>query len=431
MTPPTLPLAPSELVLRFLASIGRPAEAHYYLSLFRSEFPERFAIIHVADAVMRQAADALVVDLRFLAELGLRPIIAFGAVKPRNAARQANRVRNLLSPFVPCAVVSPEEAGATARRGEIALVPAVGGGVAAGTPAAGVAIAGALLSGAPAADDLSERADGADDRGDRNDKAEEDIPAVDAGFDALADMATSLGSHKIVFLGRRSGLQPRDGRVVSLLDVTTELDDFLRPGQLPATQAKLLRQVARILQRVPQPLTVSVTSPLDLLRELFTVKGAGTLLRRGARVVRHAGFTELDLDRLVALVEEAFGRPLLPSFSERPTLAIYLADDYRGAAIVTDAPLGPYLSKFAVDVGARGEGIGRDLWRAMSGDYPRLFWRSRPANPITAWYRENCDGLQRIQSRSGDWVVLWRGLAPSEIPDAIAYCRELPADFTD
>jgi bifunctional N-acetylglutamate synthase/kinase len=218
---------------------------------------------------------------------------------------------------------------------------------------------------------------------------------------------------------------------VSLLDVTSELDDFLRPGVLPATQRKLLRQVARILQRVPQPLTVSVTSPLDLLRELFTVKGAGTLLRRGARVVRHDGFAGLSLDRLVALVEEAFGRPLVPDFAERPTLAIYLADDYRGAAIVTDAPLGPYLSKFAVDVGARGEGIGRDLWRAMAADYPRLFWRSRPANPITAWYRENCDGLQRISSRSGDWTVLWRGLAPSEIPDAIAYCRDLAPDFVD
>jgi acetylglutamate kinase len=412
-------------VLRFLASIGRPAEAHYYLSLFRSEFPERFAIIHVADAVMRQASDALVVDLRFLAELGLRPIIAFGAVKPRHAARQANRVRNSLAPFVPCAVVRPEEAGAVARRGEIALVPAVGGPVvAAGTPAVGVAI-----------DDLSDKPDAAaaEERPDERpeERPDEDVSSVDAGFDALADMATALGSHKIVFLGRRSGLQPRDGRVVSLLDVTSELDDFLRPGVLPATQRKLLRQVARILQRVPQPLTVSVTSPLDLLRELFTVKGAGTLLRRGARVVRHDSFATLSLDRLVALVEEAFGRPLVPNFAERPTLAIYLADDYRGAAVVTDAPLGPYLSKFAVDVGARGEGIGRDLWRAMTADYPRLFWRSRSSNPITAWYRENCDGLQRIASRSGDWTVLWRGLAPSEIPDAIAYCRDLPPDFVD
>jgi acetylglutamate kinase len=419
MSQPVAPLAPSELVLRFLASIGRPAEAHYYLSLFRSEFPERFAIIHVADAVMRQASDALVVDLRFLAELGLRPIIAFGAVKPRHAARQANRVRNLLAPFVPCAVVAPDEAGAAARRGEIALVPAVGGAIAAGTPAVGVAI-----------DDLSEKPDAApEERPD--DRPDDDAPSVDARFDALADMATALGSHKIVFLGRRSGLQPRDGRVVSLLDVTSELDDFLRPGVLPATQSKLLRQVARILQRVPQPLTVSVTSPLDLLRELFTVKGAGTLVRRGARVTRHDGFAQLSLDRLVALVEEAFGRPLVPDFAERPTLAIYLADDYRGAAIVTDAPLGPYLSKFAVDVGARGEGIGRDLWRAMAADYPRLFWRSRSTNPITAWYRENCDGLQRISSRSGDWTVLWRGLSPSEIPDAIAYCRDLPADFVD
>ena len=52
------PPSPQDLVLRFLASIGRPLEAEQYLALFRSEHPERFAIVHVADAVVRHAADA-------------------------------------------------------------------------------------------------------------------------------------------------------------------------------------------------------------------------------------------------------------------------------------------------------------------------------------------------------------------------------------
>ena len=109
----------------------------------------------------------------------------------------------------------------------------------------------------------------------------------------------------------------------------------------------------------------------------------------------------------------------------RPLRAVYVADDYRGAAIVTDTALAPYLSKFAVTLEARGEGVGRDLWRVMQAELPRLYWRSRAGNPITGWYREQCDGMQR----AGDWVVLWRGLDPGELPAAIAHCAALPPDF--
>jgi acetylglutamate kinase len=180
---------------------------------------------------------------------------------------------------------------------------------------------------------------------------------------------------------------------------------------------------------VPHPLTVSVTSPLDLLRELFTVKGAGTLIRRGSRVERRASWGELDGERLVALIEDAFGRPLAPGFRDRPFTAAYVADDYRGAAVVEATPLAPYLSKFAVTTVARGEGVGRDLWRPLVADWPRLYWRSRADNPITSWYRDQCDGLHRFTVGGIAWVALWRGLAPSEIPAAIEHCMTTPPDF--
>jgi acetylglutamate kinase len=253
--------------------------------------------------------------------------------------------------------------------------------------------------------------------------------ADDRRFDQLAALATALAVPKVVFVGRRSGLQPTDGRVVSLLDLATEKAQFLFPGVLPAPQAELLRQIDRLVDAVPHPVTVAVTSPLDLLRELFTVKGAGTLVRRGSTVVRHAGGAGVDRPRLVALIETAFGRRLLPAAAARPARTIYIADDYRGAAIVEETALAPYLSKFAVGLQARGEGVGRDLWRALTTDLPRLFWRSRAGNPITAWYREQCDGLQRVRAGGVDWVVLWRGLQPHELPAVIAHCAASPQDF--
>lgn len=377
---------PQELVLRFLTSVGRPAEAQQYLELFRTsrklDGPSAFAVIHVSDPVLDHALDALAVDLRFLAELDLLPVVAFGAVSGRSAHKSAQRVAAALPEHVRATVTTAAAVLQDLREDRLPLVP------------------------------LAARA-GTEDEADRR-------------FDALAELVAGLGARKLVFVGRRSGLQPRGGRVESMIDVAEA--ESLAPS-LPEPQAALLRQITRVIEAVPHPLTVSVTSPLDLLRELFTVKGAGTLVRRGGKVEGYSTWEALDRPRLVALVEEAFGKTLVSDFATRPFLRAYVAGDYRGAAIVKDTALAPYLSKFAVTTVARGEGVGRDLWRHLTAEHPRLFWRSRAENPITSWYREQCEGLQRITIEGKPWVALWRGLAAAELPLAIHYCQTMTADF--
>lgn len=377
---------PQELVLRFLTSVGRPAEAQQYLELFRTsrkgDGPSAFAVIHVSDPVLDHALDALAVDLRFLVELDLLPVVAFGAVSGRSAHKSAQRVAAALPEHVRATVTTAAAVLGDLQADRLPLVP------------------------------LAARA-GSEDEADRR-------------FDALSELVASLGARKLVFVGRRSGLQPRGKRVESMIDVAEA--ETLAPS-LPEPQAALLRQITRVIEAVPHPLTVSVTSPLDLLRELFTVKGAGTLVRRGGKVEGYATWDALDRGRLVALVEESFGKTLVPEFASRPFLRAYVAGDYRGAAIVKETALAPYLSKFAVTTVARGEGVGRDLWRHLTGEHPRLFWRSRAENPITSWYREQCDGLQRIRIDNKPWVAMWRGLAAAELPLAIHYCQTMPADF--
>jgi NAT, N-acetyltransferase, of N-acetylglutamate synthase len=399
-------MTPQELVLRFLTSVGRPAEAQQYLELFRgarsaadAEEPGAFAVIHVSEPVLDHALDALVVDLRYLAELDLLPVLAFGAVSGARAQKSAQRVATALPPQVRAKVTAASQVAQALRDDCLPLVPLI-----------------------------ASRSDpGSASRSDPGSGNGAGEVEADRRFDALAELVASLGAKKLVFLGRRSGLQPRGGRVVSMIDLTTEAA-IIGPT-LPEPQAALLRQVARVLDAVPHPMTVSVTSPLDLLRELFTVKGAGTLVRRGCVVEAFSHWHELDRPRVLALVEEAFGKPLVSDFGSRPFLRAYVADDYRGAAIVTQTPLGPYLSKFAVTTVARGEGVGRDLWRHLTGELPQLFWRSRADNPITSWYREQCDGLQRIAAQGKPWVVLWRGLSAEQLAAAIHYCQAAPPDF--
>jgi NAT, N-acetyltransferase, of N-acetylglutamate synthase len=355
---------PSQLVLRFLASVGRPAEAELYLSLFRAERRESFAVIAVDRDVAGVAADALAVDLEFLSQLGLSPILAF------DSAEQADAIAAWLAPDVRAEVVEASRAAQLARAGGIPLVPLAG--------------------------DVAE----------------------------LASLCAALGTRKLVLLGADAGLS-RSAQPLSIVDLTAEWDELSAPGTLSEAHAEILGRARVLIDAVPHAMTVSVTSPLDLLRELFTVRGAGTLIRRGATVNVYEGLGEIDRSRLAELIESSFARRLLPDFWHRPIERTYLAGDYRGAALIAATEQGAYLSKLAVGAPARGEGIARDLWRALCRDYPALFWRSRPDNPICSWYQEQCHGMVKL----GPWHIYWRGLPGDRLAAAIETAYAAPLDF--
>ena len=349
----------SEIVNRFLTSIGRPTEARYYLDLFRSESAERFALIDVSPDLTGDSG-ALAVDLDLLASLDLIPTVA---------------------------CKSPEE--------QQRIVAAVSASAAAAelTNAAQLARDGTLP--------VVVRSDLAD----------------------LVNLTAELGVAKVVFLTAASGLQPVGKPVRLEIDLHCDYHDLLL--LLPPDQAQILADARRLVEATARRLTVAVTSPLDLLRELFTTRGAGTLIRCGARVHRIEKLSELDRDAFHQLLTSSFGREPLPTFYLREPQALYIADDYRGAAVIEERGLCAYLSKFAVDVGARGAGIGGDLWRRLSAEYPRLLWRSRPENPINPWYQSQCDGLIRREH----WHIFWRGLQPAEISEAIVVAEEATEDF--
>jgi acetylglutamate kinase len=385
MSEPLL-LEPTEVVLRFLESVGRRSDAEFYLGLFRAEAKERFACIAVDGPVIADALDAVVLDLRFLAALGLAPIVAVGLFDATDATAQAARLAQALEGVgVSCRVLSPglQLAAAAAhemRDGHVVVVPY--------TPAFASTEA--------------------------------------ARFVALGDLVVTLSTRKLIFLQRRGGLR-HDGKLVPLVNLTQDFEALLASEELSRKQKAILREAERLVcSRTTQKITVAITSPLELLRELFTVKGAGTLLRRGSRITRRDGLASVDKDRLRTLLESAFGRPVVDAFFEKEVSCVYLDEDYRAAAVLVDTELGVYLSKFAVEREAQGEGLGGDLWEKVTHDHPVMFWRSRRGNPIDPWYIRQCDGLVRLPA----WNVFWKGFAPDRIAAAVDYALAQPADFS-
>ena len=233
----------------------------------------------------------------------------------------------------------------------------------------------------------------------------------------IASWASSLSSRKVILLG--GPLRRRDGAMIPMVDCASELGEL----DLDQRHAARLKRAATLVTGASHKLAVALTSAVDLLRELFTVRGAGTLVRRGVAIDRHAGVG--DRDALAALLSNAFSKPVRADLFDRPFAAVYIAADHRGAAMVEASEPAAYLSKFAVGLEARGDGIGRDLWRRLVADFPRLYWRARPSNPITGWYLRKSGGFHR----AGEWNVFWIGLDASEVATAIAHAIDRRPDF--
>lgn len=403
MTVPAVQANPADVVLTFLESVGRRAEAELYLRLFRQMPKESFALIAPGAQVLRDGTGALVEQIRFLADLDLFAPIVLGLFDSGSMAIPAERVARRVSAagLVPYVHTMDEpELGQKLReelraeRIPIVYFPPVEG------------------------------------------------ETVDQRTVALGMLARDLDTRKIVLLRRRGGLSARGDRPlelgpghlmpsvggwISVVNLRADRQALLASKRLSKRDTELLEGANRLIELVdPNPLLVSVASPLNLMKELFTVKGAGTLVKRGTPITRHDSYATIDVPRLRALVEASFGRTLAPDFFERPPLAVYLDEQYRGAAIFLPGTDIAYLSKFSVEPQAQGEGMGNDLWQAFCRDFRSFVWRTRRDNPIVPWYMSVADGM----ARRSPWYVFWRGVEPERIVSAIAEAEARASDFT-
>ncbi len=358
-----------EIIVQLLQNIGGRKEVTEYLRHYTGAQTQRFALVTFAkDVDVDARADDIADALSFLHQVGMYPVVM---------VRGRSSVLHLTDAL--------ESRGSRARP----------------------VTSGVFVSG--------------DDALDRIDDAEVlaavrahtlPIIAVDGAsmVAAVRAMARHLQPHKIVVLDNDGGLIGLDGHRVDAINLAEDqprLSLMLDEGQ----RARLDRFIP-LLEDLPSFVSLSVTSPEHLARELFTHRGAGTLVRRGEAVRVHESFAEVDQLRLRQLIHSCFDRPLVPTYFETKVCRrVYLTESYRATAIITQERDGPpYLDKFAVTKKAQGEGVGTSLWRRVRADHERLFWRSRRDNPINPWYFQQAEGT----FSAGPWTVFWFGLESFE-----------------
>jgi len=422
-----------QTIVRLLSSMGSAKEISQYLKRFSQLDAARFAVVKVGGAVLRDDFDALTSSLAFLQDVGLTPIVIHGAGPQLDAELAAAGIPKRTVDGL--RVTSPE-ALAIVRRvfhaQNLRLVEALQAQDARATSIVsgvfeaefmdrdtfglvgnvrGVQLApiqASLHAGSiPVIASLGETAGG-------------QILNINADYAANA-LVQVLQPYKIVFLTGTGGLLDAEGKVIDSINLTTEYEHLMAQPWIDGGMRLKLEQVKQLLDGLSPASSVSITRPSELAKELFTHKGSGTLVRRGERVLRADAWDQLDLPRLRALVESAFGRSLVPDYFERTVLhRAYVSENYRAAVVLTREAEGVYLDKFAVLEDAQGEGLGRAVWQVMRADEPRLFWRSRRGNPVNAFYFAECDGCIKAPA----WKVFWYGIDdPADIAACVAHCR--------
>lgn len=357
----------------FLDSIGRREEYELYLDKFQSGQSPCFSILCPDPTTLEQAADVLAFDLQFLLKLELTPLILLTGEQAKNGAKLLRQHGSKLYRF------STVKDSVNFNQ-MLAFVRKV-------------------------------RADGK-------------LPVVVASKYELLDMLktlTGILTKRIYLIRAEGGLRSRSGE--ELFYYYTQKKD--QPA-LAEEDCSLVDLAGSVLRSVPGA-HVSVASCQNLMAEIFTVKGAGTMFRKGSTVLRLGSRDGVDLPRLSKLLEESFGRKLALADPFAAISEFIVGGDYRGAALLEKHEAGYYLSKFAVGAEARGEGLAQELWRAVIEEKGAVFWRSRGDNPINHWYDRMADGYHT----SGKWQVFWRNIEVSQIPAVVDYCLTRPEDFVN
>jgi len=243
-----------DVVLKSLSAIGAEREAKFYADMFAAQAPEKFALI-VLDlrCLKNPLLEALVSNLQILSELGLTPILLIGALDDDRtrvkffAQRLSKDLDNVGVRSVKLNTASYElfpEVIALAGKGQMPIL---------------------------------------------------EFTNVKQAVD-LNGVIAQLRPSKVIFLQPSGGLRVNGNRI-PFVNVDN-MDDRLNDKTLSKGQQRFKSLVIDLLN---DPLNTSVyiiASPLNLLRELFTTQGSGTLMRRGASLLIGENLSGLDRSRL-------------------------------------------------------------------------------------------------------------------------------------
>ncbi|CAN3485322.1 hypothetical protein DICA1_F25422 [Diutina catenulata] len=420
-------------VVQLLNNIGSKREVEQYLKYFTSVSQQQFAVIKVGGAIITDQLPELASCLAFLYHVGLYPIVLHGTGPQINELLENEgvepeyidgiRVTNPATMAVvrQCfleqnlrLVTALEKMGVRARPitagvfgadyldkdkyqlvGKIASVNK--------SPVEAAIDAGYL----PILTSLAETPSG-------------QLLNVNADV-AAGELAREFEPLKIVYLNEKGGIINGDtGEKVSAINLDEEYDELLKQPWVKYGTKLKIKEIHDLLQHLPRSSSVAIINVDDLQKELFTDSGAGTLIRRGYKLINRNSLAEFgnpDLLRTALLRDPEIksGKLSVASylkFLEGHAFRSYGDEPLEVLAIVVDDGAGkiPKLDKFLSSKTGWLNNVTDNIFNSIKKDYAKMCWVVSESDANLGWYFSKSQGSF---AKNGQ-ILFWYGLGPDE-----------------
>jgi N-acetyl-gamma-glutamyl-phosphate reductase/acetylglutamate kinase len=430
-------------VIQLLNNIGSKREVEQYLKYFTSVSSQQFAVIKVGGAIITQHLTELASCLAFLYHVGLYPIVLHGTGPQINELLEAEGVEpayedgiritdeKTMSVVRKCfleqnlkLVTALEKMGVHARpitagvfsadyldQDKYKLVGKING--VNKSPIEASIQAGAL----PILTSLAETPSG-------------QILNVNADV-AAGELARVFEPLKIVYLNEKGGIiNGNTGEKVSMINLDEEYDDLMKESWVKYGTKLKIKEIRDLLMHLPRSSSVAIINVNDLQKELFTDSGAGTMIRRGYRLLTRNSLSEFSEPELLRKAlqrdsEIASGKTSVASYLrslENTSFKSYGDEPLDVLAIVTDGNDAsgnvPVLDKFLASKSGWLNNVSDNIFNAVKKDYTSLQWVVREDDPNANWFFSKSDGSYTKHGH----ILFWFGI---EEPQQVSKLIEL------
>ncbi|KAK9487343.1 Aspartate/glutamate/uridylate kinase [Lipomyces starkeyi] len=419
-------------VIQLLNNIGSKREVEQYLRYFTSVDSQQFAVIKVGGAIITQNLNELASSLAFLNHVGLFPIVLHGTGPQINEILEAEGV---VPEYIDGIRITDSKTMSVVRRcfleQNLKLVDAlekqgvrarpITGGVFTAeyldkdkyqlvgkimkvdnTPIEASIQAGAL----PILTSLAETPDG-------------QILNVNADV-AAGELARVIQPLKIVYLNEKGGLiHGESGEKISVINLDEEYDSLMKQPWVKYGTKLKIKEIRDLLMHLPRSSSVAIISTGDLQKELFTDSGAGTMIRRGYKLLtrdRLDQFESVDAFKN-ALVEDPFfnsSTELVNSYVNSLNYAkfkAYADEPFEAVAVVKEIDSDiPVLDKFVATKDGWQNNVADNVWSALRSDKSSLQWVVPEDSERASWFFDRADGSFVKNGK----ILFWYGVESAD-----------------
>lgn len=110
---------------------------------------------------------------------------------------------------------------------------------------------------------------------------------------AAGELARLFEPLKIVYLNEKGGIiNGNTGEKISMINLDEEYEGLMEQSWVKYGTKLKIKEIKELLDYLPRSSSVAIINVQDLQKELFTDSGAGTMIRRGYKLIKRSSLSE-------------------------------------------------------------------------------------------------------------------------------------------